>query len=191
LSKSTVSSRSDLLQQPAFPVHGILAVFNTPAEILKAARSIRQLGLKHWDVFTPFPVPGMDQTMGIDASRIGRFAFAAGIFGFASGMALCWWTNAVDYPLFIGGKPMFSPWAALPVAFETTILFAAIVTFAGMLKGNRLPRLHHPLLKNRRFATASNDRFILVVEKHPEEDITRALNHLKSCGASHLEWVRE
>jgi hypothetical protein len=100
--------------------------------------------------------------------------------------------NAVSYPIVIGGKPMFSPFAAFPPSYELTILFGAFGALLGMLFLNRLPRLHHPLLKNRRFALATHDRFFVVIEtsdpKYSESETRRLL---ESLGSRHIELVEE
>ena len=92
----------------------------------------------------------------------------------------------------IGGKPMFSPFYAFPPSYELTILFTAFGSILGMMFLNRLPRLHHPLLKNKRFARASHDGYFLVVEttdpKYSEAE-TRKL--LESTGSQHIEIVEE
>ena len=136
----------------------------TPADIMHAAEKVRDAGFRSWDVFTPFPVHGMDRAMGLKNSKVGWFSFLGGVTGYTRGMLMIWWMNAVDYPIVIGGKPMFSPFAAFPPSYELTILFGAFGSLVGMLFLNRLPRLHHPLLKNRRFALVTHDRYFLVIE---------------------------
>jgi hypothetical protein len=149
----------------------IMAEFDTPAAILRAAEKVRQNGYRQWDVFTPFPVHGMDSAMGIKNSKVGWFSFIGGCTGYATGMIMIWFMNAYDYRIVIGGKPMFSPFSAFL---------------------NRLPRLHHPLLKNRRFALATHDRFFVVIESSDpkySENETRRL--LESIGSKHIELVEE
>jgi hypothetical protein len=107
-------------------------------------------------------------------------------------MLLIWFMNAHDYRIVIGGKPMFSPFSAFPPSYELTILFGAFGSLLGMLFLNRLPRLHHPLLKNRRFALATHDRFFVVIESSDpkySEDETRKL--LESAGSKRIELVEE
>jgi hypothetical protein len=142
----------------------VLAEFDTTADILAAAKKVRDAGFSHWDVFTPFPVHGMDKAMGLRNSRVGWFSFLGGVTGYASGMAMIWYMNAFDYPIVIGGKPMFSPFYPFVPCFELTILLGAFGAALGMLLLNRLPRLHHPLLKHRRFAQVTHDKFYLVIE---------------------------
>ena len=170
----------------------IMAEFDTPAAILRAAEKVRQNGYRQWDVFTPFPVHGMDSAMGIKNSKVGWFSFIGGCTGYATGMIMIWFMNAYDYRIVIGGKPMFSPFSAFPPSYELTILFGSFGALLGMLFLNRLQRLHHPLLKNRRFALATHDRFFVVIESSDpkySENETRRL--LESIGSKHIELVEE
>jgi hypothetical protein len=173
-------------------IYGIIAEFDTPADIIQAAEKVRNSGFRKWDVFTPFPVHGMDKAMGLKNSVVGWFSFLGGVTGYTTGMLMIWWMNAYNYPIVIGGKPMFSPFSAFPPSYELTILFGAFGSLGGMLFLNRLPRLHHPLLKNRRFALATHDKFFIVIEtsdpKYSEIE-TRSL--LESLGSRHIELVEE
>jgi hypothetical protein len=172
--------------------YAIMAEFETPADILHAAGKVYEQGFRSWDVFTPFPIHGMDRAMGIKNSKVGWFSFIGGVTGYTTGMLIIWWMNAVDYPIIVGGKPMFSPFAAFPPSYELTILFGSFGALLGMLFLNRLPKLHHPLLKNKRFALVTHDRYFLVIEsddaKYSETE-TRKL--LESLGSRHIELVEE
>ena len=105
---------------------------------------------------------------------------------------MIWWMNAYDYPIVVGGKPMFSPFGAFPPSYELTILLGSFGAILGMLFLNRLPRLYHPLLKNRRFAFVTHDRFFIVIEtsdaKYSEAE-TRKL--LEAAGSKHIEMVED
>jgi hypothetical protein len=170
----------------------IMAEFETPADVLHAAEKVQERGFSNWDVFTPYPIHGMDRAMGIKNSKVGWFSFIGGCTGYTTGMLLIWFTNKVDYPIVIGGKPMFSPMSAFPPSYELTILLGAFGALLGMLFLNRLPRLHHPLLKNRRFALATHDRYFVVIEstdpKYSETDTRKLLENL---GSKHIELVDE
>lgn len=174
--------------------YGVVAEYATPADLLRAAEKVREAGYRRWDVFSPFPIRGMDRAMGLKKSKVGWFAFVGGGVGFATGMLMVWFMNAVDYPLVVGGKPLFSPYAALPVAFELAILLGALGAVGGMLILNRLPRLHHPLLKHRRFIQrgATHDKFYLVIEAaDPNYDATETRKLLAATGSACIEEVRE
>lgn len=172
--------------------YGIIAEFATSAGIMHAAEKVRDAGYTRWDVFTPFPVHGMDKAMGLKNSKVGWFAFLGGVAGYTTGMLMIWWMNALDYPIVVGGKPMFSPFSAFPPSYELTILFGAFGSLGGMLFLNRLPRLYHPLLKNRRFARVTHDRFFLVIETtDPKYSEPGTVQLLESAGSNHVEVVEE
>lgn len=172
--------------------YGLLAEFETAADIVRAAETVRDAGYRRWDAYTPCPIHGMDEAMGLRHSPVGWFTFIGGVLGFTTGMTGIWYLNDFNYPLAIGGKPLFSPIYAFPISYELTILFGAISAVLGMLILNRLPRLYHPLLKNKRFTRVTHDRFFIVIEcDDPQysEEKTRRL--LESTGSTHLELVED
>ncbi len=172
--------------------YGLMAEFDSPAAILHAAEKVRDAGYRRWDVFTPFPVHGLDRVMGFKNSPVGWFALVFGGGAFVATMGLIWFTNTFDYPLIVGGKPMFSPPAAFVPSYILMVLGAAVGAFVGMLVLNGLPRLHHPLFQKKRFALASRDKFFLVIgandPKFSEAD-TRKL--LEQAGGTHIELVED
>src|SRR6478672_8429173 len=170
--------------------YAILAEFETPAATMQAAEKIRDAGFRRWDVFTPQPVHGMDDAMGLKNSKVGYISFTGGVLGYTTGMIMIWWMNAVNYPIIVGGKPMFSPFGAFPPSYELTILFGSFGSLGGMLFLNRLPRLYHPLLKNRRFARVTHDRFFLVIETgDPKYSEPGTVQMLEKAGSNHIEVV--
>src|SRR5437763_17019854 len=172
--------------------YGMIAAFRTAAAVLHAAQRVRDAGFRKWDVFTPFAVHGMDRAMGLRNSKVGWFAFLGGVTGYTTGMLMIWFMNALDYPIVVGGKPMFSPFAAFPPSYELTILFGAFGSLGGMLFLNRLPRLYHPLLKNRRFARVTHDRFFLVIEtSDPKYSEQATIKLLEAAGSNHIELVED
>ena len=172
--------------------YAIMAEFETPAATIHAAEKVRDTGYRRWDVFTPFPVHGMDQAMGIKNSPVGWFSFIGGCTGYTTGMLMIWFMNAHDYRIVIGGKPMFSPFSAFPPSYELTILFGAFGALLGMLFLNSLPRLYHPLLKNRRFALATHDKYYVVIESSdPKYSDSETRRLLESMGSKHIELVEE
>jgi hypothetical protein len=172
--------------------YGIIAEFETPADAMHAAEKVRDAGFRKWDVFTPFPVHGMDRAMGLKNSKVGWFSFLGGVTGYTTGMLMIWFMNKFDYPILVGGKPLFSPFAAFPPSYELTILLGAFGALGGMLLLNRLPRLHHPLLKHKRFALATHDRFFVVIEtSDPKFDEQETRKLLEGAGSKHIEVVEE
>jgi Protein of unknown function (DUF3341) len=172
--------------------YGVIAEFSTPAAVMHAAEKVRDAGYTRWDVFTPFPVHGMDRAMGLKNSKVGWFAFLGGVTGYTCGMLMIWFLNAVDYPIVVGGKPMFSPFSAFPPSYELTILFGAFGSLGGMLFLNRLPRLHHPLLKSGRFAKVTHDKFFIVIEcSDPKYSEAGTLKLFQDSASNSVEVVEE
>lgn len=173
--------------------YGLMAIFDTPADAMHAAEQVRDAGYSKWDVHTPYPVHGMDAAMGLPNSKVGWFTFLGGATGYTTGMTMIWWMNAYDYKIVIGGKPMFSPFYTFPVSYELTILLASFGSLIGMLLLNRLPRLHHPLLKNRKFCQgATHDKYIVVIETaDPKFNDQETRKLLASAGSKHIELVED
>ena len=172
--------------------YGIIAEFDSPAAILAAAVKVRDAGYRRWDVFTPFPIHGIDKAMGLKNSPVGLFSLAMGGGAFLSIFGLLWYTNAFDYPLIVGGKPMFSVPMTFVPAYILTIMGGSIGALVGMFALNQLPRWHHPLLANARFESVSRDKFMLVIGANDDqfsEVETRKL--LTAMGAKHVELVEE
>ena len=144
--------------------YGLIATFDTAADIYHAAEQVRDAGFKNWDCITPCPVHGLDGAMGLKRSIVPRLSFAGGLTGFCTGMSMIWWTGAVDYKLIVGGKPFFSPMFAFPVAYELTILFTAFATILGMFLLNGLAMHYHPVLKYEDIDRGMDDKFFVVIE---------------------------
>ncbi|MBU6401566.1 MAG: DUF3341 domain-containing protein [Verrucomicrobia bacterium] len=172
--------------------YGVLAEFDTAADIIHAASKVRDAGFRRWDVFTPFPVHGMNEAMGLRGSKVGWFSFIGGVTGYTCGMLMIWYMNAHDYPIVVGGKPMFSPFYSFPPSYELTILLGSFGALFGMLFLNRLPRLYHPLLKHRRFARATHDGYFIVIEtSDPKYSETETRKLLETAGSKHIELVED
>lgn len=174
------------------PLHGLLAEYHTPDELIRASRKIRDAGYTNWDTYTPFPVHGIDQAMGIKMTVLPWLVLGAGLTGLTTAILLQWWTNTFDYPWIVSGKPFFSIPANVPVMFELTVLFSAITALVGMLVLNGLPQPSHPLDLKQRFARVSDDRFFLLIEARDpkfDEDETREL--LNSTAPAVLEDIAE
>lgn len=171
-------------------LYGYLARFDLVDEFLAAAAKVRDAGYTRWDAHSPFVIHGLDAAMGVKKTVLPYIVFLAGLTGAAAGILLQWWTNAVDYPFLISGKPLFSLPANIPVAFETTILFAAVSALIGMLALNRLPQLYHPLFTNRSFKRVTDDRFFISIEaQDPLFDATKTRELLESISGRSIEEI--
>ncbi len=171
-------------------IEGVLAEFGNPKELLEAAEKVRDAGYKRFDCHTPFPVHGMDAAMGLGPSRLGWLVAAMGFAGTLTALAMQWWMSAVDYPVVISGKPLFSFQAFIPIIFEVTILFSAFATVIGMLGFNILPRFHHPVFYSDRIRKATDDGFFLSIESTDpffREDKTKEL--LTAIGGQEVEYL--
>lgn len=125
---------------------GMAAIFKSEADILKAAKQVSSSGYKKFDVISPYPIHGMEEACNIKRSWIPWVTFFAGLTGLASGLALTWWTSAVDWPLNVGGKPFFSLPAFIPIMFELTILFAALCSVASLFYACGIPTIDPPTI---------------------------------------------
>ena len=171
---------------------GLLAEFATPGDLMHAAEKFRDAGYRRWDVYTPFPVHGMDDAMGLGNSKVGWFTFIGGLSGYTLGMFMIWWMNAYDYPISVGGKPLFSPIFSFPVAYECTILLGAFGSLFGMFILNKLPKHYNPLFQSKRFAHATQDAFFLYVETaDPKFADIETRRILESAGSKQIEEVRD
>lgn len=167
---------------------GYLVEFETPGDILGAARKVRDAGFTRWDTHTPFPVHGLDAAMGLKPTLLPWIVMVSGVTGCAVGLGLQWWTNAHNYKLLISGKPFWSIPANIPVTFELTILLSAFGAFLGMVLLNGFPRWHHPVFTSNRFRRVTQDRFFLSIEaEDPLFDEHRTQDFLRGLGGVHLE----
>jgi hypothetical protein len=144
-------------------LYGVLAEFETPEALLAAAKQTRAEGYCDLDAFTPFPVEGLADILGVGGRhQVHWLGFAGACFGAALAIAMQAFTNW-DYPINVGGRPLYAWSAFAVVTFELTVLFGALTPAFGMLALNGLPRLSHPVFSARAFSRASKDRFFLCV----------------------------
>jgi len=179
----------------------LLAQFDDPDSLIEACDQCRQSGFTKTDAFTPFPVHGIDPALGIKRSILPFIVLCVGITGLFVGLGLQFFANshAFDeispfkgYGYFIGGKPIFSVPANIPVTFEIIVLSSAFATFLGMWGLNRLPMFSNPLHRISRFKRATNDKFFLMIEAADAKfDRSATESKMTSWGAVAIEEVRQ
>lgn len=145
-------------------LYGLVAEFDTPEAVIEAANRAREAGYKTMDAYTPFPVSGLDEALGMTNTRLGWVVLLMGITGGCLAFLMQWWANAVYYPLNIGGKPLNSWPNFIVITFECTILFAAFTAGLFMLGRNGLPQPYHSIFNTPNFGAATRDRFFLCIE---------------------------
>lgn len=173
-------------------IHGIMAEFDTAAQLIVAARQTREAGFIKTDAFSPYPLHEIDAALGIKKSILPYMIFAGGVMGLLGGLALVTYVHVIDYPIIVGGRPHFSLPAFIPPLFELTILGAAVTAVFGMLFLNGLPQPYHPVFNVPRFALASREKFFLVIEaKDPQYDHAATTKFMEGLGAQEVFDVPE
>jgi len=158
---------------------GLMAEFETPDDLLAAAKATFAAGYRKIDGYSPLPVHGLGDAIGFPRTKLPWLVFCFGILGGICGYGLCYWVSVIDYPLNIAGKPLHSGPMFIPVTFELTILFAALSAAFGMFIANGLPQPYHPVFNVESFARASQDRFFLSIEADdPQFDLDKTRNFL-------------
>lgn len=170
--------------------HGILAMYPTVESLTSVMRQLRSSGREDFEVFMPFPNEEVDALLPAKPTRLGWLMLFAGIVA-ACGAYFLQWYAAHDYPLNVGGRPLHSWPAFVPVTFELTVLTSALIGVAGLFWACGLPRLDYPTFRSAAFKRASQDRLFLCLRTTERLDTSGELYRLISCGAEFVEEVEE
>jgi len=171
-------------------LYGLMAEFETPGQLVAAARKVREAGFRKFDAFTPYPIHELDDAMDLHDNRVSLFTLIGGLIGCAGGFSLASWVSAVAWPLNIGGRPLISTPMFIPVTFEMTILLGGLTAAISMIIMNGLPSPYHPVFNVERFANASRSKFFIVIESEdPKFDRSRTEAFFESLGAEEIAEV--
>jgi len=173
-------------------IYGVMAEFDDPTSLVAATNRAREEGYRRMDAYSPFPIGELHHALGGHHTRLPLVVLIGGLCGCLGGYGLQYWSSVMAYPLNIGGKPLHSWPAFIPVTFECTILVAALSAVLGMLALNGLPQPYHPVFNVPRFALASRNRFFLCIEAaDPKFDLEGTREFLTSLNPREVSTVAD
>lgn len=173
-------------------LYGLMAEFETPTDVVEAARATYDAGYRRINAYSPYPIEELAEAIGFHSTRLPLIVLIGGIIGGLVGYGLQYYVAVIDYPLNVGGRPFHSWPSFIPITFEMTILFAALSAVFGMLALNKLPQPYHPVFNAERFALASRDRFFLVIEANdPKFDADKDRDFLKTLNPKEVVDVEQ
>jgi hypothetical protein len=171
-------------------IYGLMAEFEDPTTLVEASQKAYDEGYRRMDAYSPFPIEELSEAIGFHHSRLPVIVFFGGLFGCIAGFGLQYWVSVIEYPINVGGKPLYSWPSFIPATFEMTILFAALSAVLGMLALNGLPEPYHPVFNSSRFALATRNRFFLCIEAiDPKFDLNQTRKFLDTLSPKNVSEV--
>lgn len=171
-------------------LYGLMAEFDDPEDLIEAAERAHAEGYQRMDAYTPYPVHGLSEALGVRPTRLPSLVLIGGITGGLAGYGLQYWAAVLEYPYNIGGRPFHSWPSFIPITFETTVLLAAFAAVFGMLALNGLPQPYHPVFNVPRFELATRTHFFLCIEAtDPKFDLDRTRQFLESLNPQEVAEV--
>jgi hypothetical protein len=161
----------------------VVGVFEEEGALFNAVKRVRKSGFRLHDVYTPFPIHGLDREMGLRDTSIHTAGFIYGITGTTIALGFMTWVFTKDWPLNIGGKPHFALPAWIPIMFETTVLFSAVgmvLTFCYICQLAPFVRKHHF------HPRATDDKFVMVIDVSAKNNENEVADFMNSLGASEV-----
>ena len=170
----------------------ILGEFASTTGLLEAARKVREAGFTDLDTHSPYPIHGAEEALGLKRSRVPLLTLFGALGGAVAGYSMIYWMNAIDYRINVGGRPINSPPLNIPIAFETTILIAALATVVGLLVlFFGFPQPYHPVFELDAFKNACTDGLWLSIPTEKEGAPEQLVQQLKGLGATQVSVVQE
>jgi hypothetical protein len=161
----------------------VVGCFTEEDVLFDAVKKVRKAGYKLHDVYTPFPIHGLDKAMGLRDTSIHTAGFLYALFGTTTALSFMTWAFTVDWPLNVGGKPNFALPAWIPIIFEFTVLCACVgmvITFCYLCQLAPFVRKHHFHLR------ATDDLFVMVIETTPKSNDNDISSFLRNAGATEV-----
>lgn len=172
------------------PRQFVLAGFVESDQMLVAAKRMRETVKGEVETYTPYPLHGVEEALALPKSIVPKMVGTAALLGVLGGYTLLWWCSVVSFPINVGGRPLHSAPAFIPITFECGVLFSALCAFFGVLAWMGYPRLYHPVFESEAFRRASIDRFFISVELRGDD--RHALEaEFKELGAETTDFVQE
>jgi hypothetical protein len=172
------------------PIYGLLAEYTEPEDLLAAARRAHDEGYRRMDAYTPLPVEGLAEAIGFTHNRLPWVVLVGGILGAATAYGMMYFSAVLNYPINVGGRPLHSWPAFVPITFELTVLGASLFAVFGMLGLNGLPMPYHPVFNVPGFALASRNRFFLCIQADdPKFDRLATRQFLEGLGPKQVSEV--
>jgi hypothetical protein len=181
-----------MIQKKSYPIYGVMAEYDTPAELISAAQRVFDSGYRTIDAYTPFPIEEVSEMVGFHRhhNKVPLATLVGGLLGGIGGFSLACLAASIWYPLNIAGRPFITWPMFIPVTFECTILIAGLSCGLGMMAMNGLPMPYHPVFNVPGFVRASNDKFFLCVEaRDAKYEETTVMDLLRSTGAREVSLV--
>lgn len=171
-------------------IHGAMGEYDTPEELIDACERAYAAGYRSMDAYAPMPVTGLAEAIGFKKNKVSFCVLLAGIAGACGGFGLLEWITCVAYPHNVGGRPLNSWPAYIPITFECMVLVAGLTALFSMLAMNGLPKPYHPVFNVPAFDRASIDKFFLCIESSdPKFHSEHVLQFLRDTGAREVTIV--
>jgi hypothetical protein len=154
-------------------IYGCAAEFDDPTKLIEAARRAREVGYRRIEAYSPYSIHELDEIIPM-RNPLPAIVFFSGLLGTATAWVMQSGIAIWDFPINVGGRPLYSWPSFVPITFELTVLFAGTAAFFAALWLCGFPRIHHPVFNVSEFARATDDRFFLCIEArdskfYPEE----------------------
>lgn len=157
----------------------VIGFFEEPEALLTAAAAARDKGFKFLDAYAPYPVHGLDKALGLRYSWIPYVTLVMGLLGAGLIYLYMYWTTVIDWPVNIGGKPLHSWPAFVPITFEGGVLLGGVSTFLALLIACGLPK-RKPFIIDRYL---TDNRFAIVIPEEKNRFLGDPLDFLQAQGA--------